>query len=98
MALPPGGETGEEIHQLDQLFRVEEGSGVASLDGVPTAVRAGYAVLVPAGTRHNIVNTGALPLRLTILYAPPSHRDGVVHATRAAAVAESATFDSRTTE
>jgi mannose-6-phosphate isomerase-like protein (cupin superfamily) len=57
MALKRREEIGAELHQLDQFFRVEQGSGQAVLDGVRTPNRAGFAVLVPAGTRHNIVNT-----------------------------------------
>ncbi|MGZ5042723.1 MAG: cupin domain-containing protein, partial [Usitatibacter sp.] len=87
MSLKPKEEIGAEVHQLDQFFRVEEGSGEAILDGVKTAIRAGFAVLVPAGTLHNIVNTGSAPLKLYTLYAPPNHRDGVVHHTRAEAEA-----------
>ena len=98
MALKPKEEIGMEVHQLDQFFRVEEGSGEAVLDGVQTAIRAGFAVLVPAGTKHNISNTGNVPLKLYTLYAPPNHRDGVVHATRAEAEADNEHFDGKTTE
>ncbi|MBK8595033.1 MAG: cupin domain-containing protein [Holophagales bacterium] len=98
MSLPPGGEIGAEVHELDQFFRVEEGSGEAVLDGVPTAIQAGFAVLVPAGTKHNIVNTSKAPLKLYTLYAPPNHRDGVVHHTRADAEADTEHFDGKTTE
>src|ERR1035437_4065358 len=58
MALKPTEEIGSEVHQLDQFFRVEEGTGEAVLDGVHTAIQAGFAVIVPAGTKHNIINTG----------------------------------------
>ena len=78
MALGPKKEIGAEVHKLDQFFRVEEGSGEAVLDGVRTAIQAGFAVVVPAGTNHNIINTGSVPLKLYTLYAPPNHRDGVV--------------------
>jgi mannose-6-phosphate isomerase-like protein (cupin superfamily) len=98
MALKPKEEIGAEVHKLDQFFRVESGSGEAELDGVRTAIRDGFAVLVPAGTRHNIVNTGEVPLKLYTLYAPPNHRDGVVHQTRAAAEADTEHFDGKTTE
>jgi mannose-6-phosphate isomerase-like protein (cupin superfamily) len=67
MALKPGEEIGAEVHQLDQFFRVEEGSGEAVLDGARTAIRAGFAVVVPARTTHNIVNTGTVPLKLYTL-------------------------------
>lgn len=98
MALKPGEEIGAEVHQLDQFFRVDSGAGVAILDGMRTDIRAGFAVLVPAGATHNIINTGAVPLRLYTLYSPPNHRDGVVHKTRADAEADSEHFDGVTTE
>jgi len=98
MSLGPSEEIGAEVHTLDQFFRVEEGAGVAVLDGVRTAIRAGFAVVVPAGTNHNIVNTGSAPLKLYTLYAPPNHRDGVVHHTRADAEADHEHFDGKTTE
>ena len=98
MALKPKEEIGMEVHQLDQVFRVEEGSGEAILDGVHTAIKAGFAVLVPAGAKHNIVNTGSVPLKLYTLYAPPNHQDGVVHRTRAEAERDDEHFDGKTTE
>jgi mannose-6-phosphate isomerase-like protein (cupin superfamily) len=98
MALKPKEEIGAEVHKLDQFFRVEEGAGEAVLDGVRTAIRAGFAVVVPAGTKHNIINTGSAPLKLYTLYAPPNHRDGVVHHTREDAEADNEHFDGKTTE
>jgi mannose-6-phosphate isomerase-like protein (cupin superfamily) len=98
MALKPKEEIGAEVHKLDQFFRVEEGAGEAVLDGVRTAIRAGFAVVVPAGTKHNIINTGSVPLKLYTLYAPPNHRDGVVHHTREDAEADNEHFDGKTTE
>jgi len=98
MSLKSGEEIGMEVHKLDQFFRVEEGTGEAILDGVHTAIKAGFAVLVPAGANHNIINTGSVPLKLYTLYAPPNHRDGVVHPTRAEAEADNEQFDGKTTE
>ena len=98
MALKPKGEIGMEVHTLDQFFRVEEGTGEAVLDGVRMPIRAGFAVLVPAGTNHNIINTGSASLKLYTLYAPPNHRDGIVHHTRDEAEADTEHFDGRTTE
>ena len=98
MALKPKEEIGAEVHKLDQFFRVEEGSGEAVLDGVRTAIRSGFAIVIPAGTNHNIINTGNTPLKLYTLYAPPNHRDGVVHHTRAEAEADHEHFDGKTTE
>ena len=98
MALKPKEEIGAEVHKLDQFFRVEEGTGEAVLDGIRTKIQAGFAVLVPAGAKHNIINTGAVPLKLYTLYAPPNHRDGVVHHTRDDAEADTEKFDGKTTE
>jgi mannose-6-phosphate isomerase-like protein (cupin superfamily) len=98
MALKPKEEIGAEVHTLDQFFRVEEGAGEAIIDGARTAIKAGFAVIVPAGARHNIINTGSVPLKLYTLYAPPNHRDGVVHHTRADAEADNEHFDGKTTE
>lgn len=98
MSLKPKEEIGSEIHKLDQFFRVEDGTGEAVLDGVTTSINAGFAVLVPAGTKHNIINTGSVPMKLYTLYAPPNHRDGIVHHTRADAEADNEDFDGKTTE
>jgi mannose-6-phosphate isomerase-like protein (cupin superfamily) len=98
MSLKSGEEIGAEVHTLDQFFRVEEGNGEAVLDGARTAIRAGFALVVPAGANHNIINTGSVPLKLYTLYAPPNHRDGIVHHTRADAEADNEHFDGRTTE
>ena len=97
MALKPQEDIGMEVHTLDQFFRVEQGTGEAVLDGVRTAIRAGFVVIVPAGVHHNIINTGNVPLKLFTLYAPPNHRDGVVHHTRADAEADNEHFDGKTT-
>jgi mannose-6-phosphate isomerase-like protein (cupin superfamily) len=97
MALQPQQEIGAEVHTLDQFLRVEQGSGEAVLDGVRTAIRAGFAVVVPAGVHHNIITTGSVPLKLPTLYAPPNHRNGVVHYTRADAEADDENFDGKTT-
>jgi mannose-6-phosphate isomerase-like protein (cupin superfamily) len=98
MALKPGEDIGEEVHTLDQFFRVEEGEGEAVMDGVRTPIKAGFAVVVPAGARHNIVAGKSGPMKLYTLYSPPNHRDGVVHRTRAEAEADSEHFDGKTSE
>jgi mannose-6-phosphate isomerase-like protein (cupin superfamily) len=91
MALLPAEDIGAEVHTLDQFFRVEQGSGEVELDGVRTAIHAGSAILVPAGTRHNIT-AGDEPMKLYTIYSPPNHRDGVVHRTKAEADADSEHF------
>ena len=98
MALKPQEDIGAEVHTLDQFFRVEEGTGEAIMDGVRTASEAGFAVIVPAGAKHNIINTGTESLKLYTIYSPPNHRDGVVHHTRADAEADSEHFDGKTSE
>jgi mannose-6-phosphate isomerase-like protein (cupin superfamily) len=98
MSLKPKEEIGMEVHHLDQFFRVEEGSGEAILDGVHNSIKAGFAVLVPAGANHNIINTGSVPMKLYTLYSPPNHRDGVIHHTHAEAEADNEEFDGKTTE
>jgi mannose-6-phosphate isomerase-like protein (cupin superfamily) len=98
MSLRPQEDIGAEIHKVDQFFRVEEGSGEAVLNGVRTAIEAGFAIIVPAGTNHNIINTGNVPLKLYTIYAPPNHRDGVVHETRADAEGDKEHFNGQTTE
>lgn len=98
MSLKPQEDIGAEVHKLDQFFRVEAGRGVAEIDGVRTAIQAGFAVIVPAGARHNIINTGSEPLKLYTLYAPPNHRDGVIHPSRADAEADTEHFDGKTSE
>jgi mannose-6-phosphate isomerase-like protein (cupin superfamily) len=83
MAIPPGGEIGEEVHpDTDQALLFVDGEGEARLDGVTSPVGANDLVLVRAGVRHNFVNTGRDPLRLITVYAPPHHQPGTVHRTR----------------
>jgi len=97
MALKPGEEIGEEVHQdRDQFFRVEEGEGAVLIDGNRHTIRDGDAIVVPARARHNVVNTGREALKLYTLYGPPEHRDGVVQRRKADVTEEH--FDGKTTE
>lgn len=97
MTLQPGEEIGAEVHEThDQFFRIEEGDGEVRIDGASHPIKDDDAVIVPAGARHNVINTGQTPLRLYTLYAPPEHRDGVVHKTKADETEEH--FDGKTTE
>ncbi len=99
MSIPAGESIGEETHGQDQFIRVEEGEGKAVLDGAEHTLSDGYAVVVPAGTLHNVLNTSDTePLKLYSLYAPPHHEDGVVHATKADAEADHEEFLGDTTE
>ena len=98
MSLKRGEDIGEEVHHLDQFLRVEKGEGTTVLDGVKHRIKPGFAVLVPAGTRHNIINGPSGSMKLYTLYAPPNHRDGTVHATKADAEADEEHFVRKTTE
>ena len=99
MSLKPGEEIGEEVHDLDQFIRVEEGEGRAILDGVEHLIEDGSAVVIPAGTSHNIINTSnEKTMKLYTVYSPPEHRDGVVHQTKAEAEAGEEHFDGKTSE
>lgn len=99
MALRPGEDIGEEVHpDRDQFFRVEKGRGEALIDGKRTKVKSGDAILIPAGARHNVTNTGAKSMKLYTLYGPPEHKDQIVRATKAKAEAIKEHFDGRTTE
>ena len=99
MALKPGEEIGEEVHaDHDQFFRVEKGKGEVWIDGERTKIKSDVAIIVPAGARHNVINTGDKPLKLYTLYGPPEHKDGVVRATKADAAATQEHFDGKTTE
>ncbi len=99
MTLQPGDEIGAEVHEdRDQFFRIEGGSGEVLIDGKRTPVKDDDAIIVPAGARHNVINTGGAPLMLYTLYGPPEHRDRVVHKTKAEADAHEEHFDGKTTE
>ncbi|OGG50352.1 cupin [Candidatus Kaiserbacteria bacterium RIFCSPHIGHO2_02_FULL_54_11b] len=98
MSLMPGEDIGEEVHQLDQFIRCEAGEGKAILDGVEHMIGNGFAIVVPAGAMHNIVNTGKTAMKLYTVYSPPNHRDGVLHATKSEAEADGESFDGNTTE
>ena len=91
MSIPTAGEIGEEVHAgVDQVLAFTEGLGEAILEGERATVCAGTVVHVPAGTRHNVVNIGATPLKLWTVYAPPEHADGTIHRTKAEADADEA--------
>ena len=99
MSLLPLEDIGEEVHELDQFIRIEKGEGKAVLNGVEHAIADGSAVIVPKGTRHNIINTSATEaMKLYTVYAPPDHKDGLIHATKADAIANDLPFDGVTTE
>lgn len=99
MAIAPGTEIGEEVHEdRDQFFRIEKGQGEVWIDGRCTKVQSDDGIIVPQGARHNVICTGDQPLRLYTIYGPPEHVDGTVHKTRADADASHEHFDGVTTE
>jgi mannose-6-phosphate isomerase-like protein (cupin superfamily) len=98
MSLLPGEEIGEEVHDVDQFLRVEKGTGKAFLNDLPHELHDGSVIIVPVGTKHNIVNTGSDSMKLYTLYMPPHHRDGVIHKTRADGEVDHEHFDGKTTE
>ena len=99
MAIKPGEEIGEEVHDdRDQFFRIEAGTGTVSIDGIDHQVKADDGIIVPHGARHNVVATGTEVLKLYTIYGPPEHIDGTVHTTCAEAQAAHEHFDGRTTE
>jgi mannose-6-phosphate isomerase-like protein (cupin superfamily) len=84
MSLKPGEEIGMEVHDtVDQFFRFEKGQGKVIIDGEESEVRDGSAVIVPAGSNHNIINTSQTDdLKLYTIYSPPNHPDGTIHKTK----------------
>jgi mannose-6-phosphate isomerase-like protein (cupin superfamily) len=82
MTVPPGGEIGEEVHEVDQILSFVSGVGEAVVSGEKRKVAQGDLVVVPAGRKHNFVNTGPNPLVLYTVYAPAEHADGAIHHTK----------------
>ena len=88
MSLLPGEEIGEEVHEtVDQFFRIESGTVKVVMNGEETTITAEMVAIVPAGTRHNVINVGQTQVKLYTIYAPPNHPDGTINATKADAEA-----------
>jgi mannose-6-phosphate isomerase-like protein (cupin superfamily) len=100
MSLKPGEEIGMEVHEdNDQFFRFEEGQGKCIIDGNEYELKDGVAVVVPAGSQHNVINTSDTEnLKLYTIYSPAHHKDGIVRQTKEEAEANEAEFDGVTTE
>lgn len=99
MALEPGEEIGEETHEdTDQFFRIEEGKGEVSIDGLTTPIESGMGIVVPAGSLHNLRNTDRAPMKLYTIYAPPEHADATVRHTKSDAERMEEHFAGQTTE
>lgn len=90
MSVEPGDDIGEEAHKVDQILIFVAGSGEAVLNGERSSIKANSLVAVPAGTRHNFINTGSEPLKLFTIYSPPEEPPGTVHRTKQEALAEMA--------
>ena len=84
MSLKPNEEIGMEVHpDNDQFFRIDQGAGKVIIDGVESEISDGFAVVVPAGAEHNVINTsGSEDLKLYTIYSPAHHPDGTIHKTR----------------
>jgi mannose-6-phosphate isomerase-like protein (cupin superfamily) len=88
MSIPPKEDIGSEVHSgTDQMLFIVEGAGKAVVNNESVEVKENDAVFVPAGSRHNLINTGHEDLRLFTVYAPPEHKDGTVHHRKADALA-----------
>jgi mannose-6-phosphate isomerase-like protein (cupin superfamily) len=100
MCLKPKEEIGMEVHtDNDQFFRFEKGQGRCVIDGNEYQVKDGSAVVVPAGAKHNIINTsGTETLKLYTIYSPAHHKDGIVRDSKEEAEANEAEFDGMTSE
>ena len=99
MNLKPSEDIGEEIHQLDQFIRIESGEGKAILNGTVHMISDGFSIIVPAGAKHNLINTSSnKPLKIYTLYSPPNHFDGTIHKTKADAEKNEEHFKGITTE
>lgn len=99
MSLLPAEEIGFETHpDNDQFFRFEKGNGKVIINETEYEVKDGDAVIVPKGSRHNVINTGAERLHMYTLYSPAHHKDGVVMPTKAEAEASDEEFLGKTTE
>ncbi|HRY62393.1 MAG TPA: cupin domain-containing protein [Candidatus Paceibacterota bacterium] len=100
MSLLPKEEIGEEVHSdVDQFFRIEKGTGVVIIDGVTHNISDGFAIIVPSGAKHNVINSSdSEKLKLYTIYSPAEHQDGVVRKTKADAEAKEEHFDGKTTE
>lgn len=98
MSLLPGEEIGEEVHDVDQFLRIELGTGTAVLNGFAHKIADGSSIVVPAGVRHNIINSQDGPMKLYSLYTPPHHKDGTVHRTKELADSDDEHFDGKISE
>ncbi|MBM3206567.1 MAG: cupin domain-containing protein [Candidatus Staskawiczbacteria bacterium] len=99
MSLKPNEDIGEEIHEVDQFLRIEKGKGKAILNDIVYEVEDDFAIVVPAGAKHNVVNSDEGEMKLYTIYSTPEHRDGTVHKTKEEAMVDADDkFDGKITE
>lgn len=98
MTLRPKEDIGIEKHPVSQFFRIERGIGKVVIDGKEHRVKSGSGIIVPANTKHNIINSGDIPLKLYSIYSPPKHKDKTIHKTKKEAENDKEEFDGKTTE
>ena len=99
MSLKPKEDIGKEVHpDIDQFFRVESGTGKAIINGNEYEITDGFAIVIPAGAEHNIINTGNKDLKVYSIYSPPNHSDKTIHKTKEQAKTDKEHFDGKTTE
>ena len=97
MALKAEEDIGEEVHDVDQFFRIDAGSGTLVINDQATAIKDGSAFIVPAGAKHNVI-ADSDGLKLYSVYSPPHHQDGTIHKTKEEAEKDDEHFDGKTTE
>lgn len=96
MSLKPEEDIGNEVHKVDQFFRIEEGSGEVVIEGNKQSIKPGSVMVIPAGVHHNIINTSNDFLKLYTIYSPPNHRLDTLHKTKDEALADKEHFDGKT--
>jgi mannose-6-phosphate isomerase-like protein (cupin superfamily) len=98
MVIKPKDDIGEEVHDVDQFFRIDSGSGKVIINGNEQKISDGFAIVIPAGAKHNIINDGTKDLKLYTIYSPPHHEDKIVRLTKEDAKGDTESFKGVTTE
>ena len=98
MSLKPKEDIGDEIHDVDQFFRIDAGSGKVVINGTEHKISNGSAIVIPAGAKHNVINDGTEDLKIYSIYSPPHHADKTIHKTKQDALNDKEHFTGKTTE
>lgn len=98
MSLKPNEDIGEEVHDVDQFFRIEKGYGKVIIDDNVYEVKEDFVIIVPAGAKHNVINESNEEMKIYTLYMPPHHKDGIIHHTKEEALNDEEHFDGQVTE